>query len=56
MAKKMSMAAWEKSGADKKADAKGAKKAGVSAAKFEGSKADKAADKKGFAAFTKGKK
>ena len=47
MAKKpMTAKAYERSAADKAADRKGAKKAGVSLAKWEGSKADRAADQK----------
>jgi len=38
---------YEGSPADKKADAKGAKKAGMSAKVYEGSAADKKADAKG---------
>lgn len=45
MARKMTMAAYEKSGADRKADMAGAKKAGVSLAKYENSKADEKKDR-----------
>lgn len=43
--KPMTMKAYERSAADKKADRKGAKKAGVSVAKWEKSKADEKADR-----------
>lgn len=47
MAKKpRTMAAYERSAADKRADKAGAKKAGVSMKQWEGSAADKRADAK----------
>ena len=44
-AKRVTLKAYERSGADRTADRKAAKKAGVSAAKWEGSKADMKADR-----------
>ena len=47
------MKAFEKSGADKKEDASGAKKAGMSLKKFEGSAAEKKGDAKALKAMKK---
>lgn len=50
------MAKWEGSKADRAADRKGAKRAGVSMKKWEGSAADKKADAKGRKARAKHRK
>ena len=50
------MAKWEDSKADRKIDAKGMKKTGMSAAQWEKSPQDKKADAKGMKAMAKGKK
>lgn len=55
-AKKMTMAGYEKSAMDKKADKTGAKKAGMSVAKWEKSKADAMADKAAVKKINKGRK
>lgn len=52
---KMTMKRFEKTGADKKMDRAGAKKAGVPVKKWEGSKADRKADKAAVAKANKRK-
>jgi hypothetical protein len=56
MAKKMTMAKWERSAADAKKDKSEAKKHGVSQKKWEGSKADEKMDKAAVKKANKGRK